>query len=240
MRLWSKHFVGRKNCQRRQGKGCSNQDAWHHRVGLMDRKLGSARRKSNSPDTIIDGSHDIAHFSVRRRNISAMFYLGCIVFLCMQRVHGFTQSMHAGIYEPPSITLQRRQALILHASKDGDGDEEEQDDSEEIESNQEELSVLHDLNWRVDQIRLEEAHTRRFLKSGPRFLPYNECRKWVIAFNRWGTEDEWKQWIDDGEKRNAYIPSSPDVYYGKRGEWKGWDHFLGVETNDDDESISFQ
>lgn len=84
-----------------------------------------------------------------------------------------------------------------------------------------------DLAWRVEKMRLEEANTRRFLKAGPKFLPYTECRNWVRAWNRWETEKEWLEWIDEGEKRNSYIPSRPDEYYGNLGHWKGWDHFLG-------------
>lgn len=92
-----------------------------------------------------------------------------------------------------------------------------------------------DLSWRMNKLRLEEANTRRFLKAGPRFLPYNECRKWVKAWNRWETEEEWKGWIDEGEKRNSYIPARPDEYYGKLGQWKGWDHFLGVSDDNEDD-----
>ena len=51
--------------------------------------------------------------------------------------------------------------------------------------------VIDDLNWRVEKMRLEEANKRRFLKSKPRFLPYEECRKWVQAFGRWATEEDW-------------------------------------------------
>jgi hypothetical protein len=52
--------------------------------------------------------------------------------------------------------------------------------------------VIEDLNWRVHKLRLEEANTRRFLKAGPRFLPYEECRKWVQAWgNRWQSATEW-------------------------------------------------
>ena len=52
--------------------------------------------------------------------------------------------------------------------------------------------VIEDLNWRVEKLRLEEANTRRFLKAGPRFLPYDECRKWVQAWgNRWRSSTEW-------------------------------------------------
>jgi len=66
--------------------------------------------------------------------------------------------------------------------------------------------VFEDLNWRVEKLRLEEQNTQRFLKARPRFLPYEECCKWVQAFGRWQTEEDWKEWIAMGEKRNAYIP----------------------------------
>lgn len=88
--------------------------------------------------------------------------------------------------------------------------------------------VLDDLNWRVEKLRLEEANKRRFLKSGPRFLPYDECRKWVQAWGRWKNAKEWKEWIEMGEKRNSYIPARPDEYYSKQGKWISWDHFLGI------------
>jgi hypothetical protein len=52
--------------------------------------------------------------------------------------------------------------------------------------------VLEDLGWRVEKLRLEEANKRRFLKSGPRFLPYVECKKWVQAWGeRWTSAEEW-------------------------------------------------
>lgn len=87
--------------------------------------------------------------------------------------------------------------------------------------------ILEDLRWRVEKLRLEEQNTKRFLRSKPRFLPYDECRKWVQAFGRrWETEQDWNEWISMGEKRNAYIPSRPDEYYGALGQWKSWDHFL--------------
>ena len=96
----------------------------------------------------------------------------------------------------------------------------------------EQVDTIPDLSWRVEKLRLEEANTRRFLKSKPRFLPYDECRKWVMAWNRWDSEEEWKNWIDEGEKRNSYIPARPDEYYGRLGQWKGWDHFLGKEVDE--------
>lgn len=89
------------------------------------------------------------------------------------------------------------------------------------------------LSWKLAKIRLEQENTKRFLKAGPRFLPYEECRNWVTAWNRWETEEDWKTWIREGEKRNAYIPARPDEYYGRLGKWKGWAHFLGREEDDE-------
>jgi len=94
--------------------------------------------------------------------------------------------------------------------------------------------VLEDLSWRVEKLRLEEANKRRFLKSGPRFLPYGECQKWVHAWGeRWANAGEWNEWISYGEKRNSYIPSRPEEYYTRRGAWVSWEDFLGVKPKDD-------
>jgi hypothetical protein len=83
--------------------------------------------------------------------------------------------------------------------------------------------VLEDLDWRVMKLKLEEENTRRFLKAGPRFLPYDEARKWVQAWGqRWTSEKEWNSWIEKGEKRNSYIPSRPEEYYRRRGKWISW------------------
>eukprot|EP00533_Pseudo-nitzschia_delicatissima_P007532 CAMPEP_0116104606 /NCGR_PEP_ID=MMETSP0327-20121206/14552_1 /TAXON_ID=44447 /ORGANISM="Pseudo-nitzschia delicatissima, Strain B596" /LENGTH=199 /DNA_ID=CAMNT_0003596883 /DNA_START=224 /DNA_END=823 /DNA_ORIENTATION=+ len=95
--------------------------------------------------------------------------------------------------------------------------------------------VLEDLDWRVAKLRLEEANKRRFLKSGPRFLPYVEAQKWVQAWGeRWTSAEEWNEWIESGEKRNSYIPSRPHEYYTRTGDWTGWEDFLGVKTKDDE------
>ncbi len=82
---------------------------------------------------------------------------------------------------------------------------------------------MEDLDWRIQRLRLEEANKKRFLKSGPRFLPYKDVKKWVQAWGeRWTTEEEWKEWIAAGEKRNSYIPSRPDEYFTRTGDWVSW------------------
>lgn len=98
----------------------------------------------------------------------------------------------------------------------------------EEEEAKEEDPMLAPLYERIATVQKEIDRTQRMIKSKPRFLPYEECRKWVIAWgNRWVTEGEWRSWIATGEKRNPYIPSRPDEYYGDKGKWISWDHFLG-------------
>jgi len=117
-----------------------------------------------------------------------------------------------------------------------DGGEEEMDAEEFGDDWDTGGAQLEDLNWRVEKLRLEEQNTRRFLKSKPRFLPYEDCRQWVQAWGRrWRNQDDWENWIAMGEKRNAYIPSQPDEYYGRLGKWISWEHFLGVATAEDDD-----
>jgi len=99
--------------------------------------------------------------------------------------------------------------------------------------------VMEDLMWRVEKLRLEEQNKKKFLKARARFLPYQECRKWVQAWGgRWETAEDWQDWIAMGEKRNPYIPSRPNEYYGRLGQWVSWEHFLLIppSTDDNDET----
>jgi len=112
------------------------------------------------------------------------------------------------------------------------------DDDEEQNENNNDDEFLNGLKFRAEKLRLEEANKRRFLKARARHLPYEECRLWVQAWgNRWISEQEWREWIDMGEKRNAYIPARPDEYYGRLGKWISWEHFLGVADVDTGEEV---
>jgi hypothetical protein len=97
----------------------------------------------------------------RNQSRLSLILLSCL-FL-MSRVDGF-----AGV---GSVCHQSR--LLMAA--DNNDDEEDGEDAG---------IVFEDLSWRVAKLRLEEANTRRFLKAKPRYLPYDECRKWVQAWSR--------------------------------------------------------
>ena len=120
------------------------------------------------------------------------------------------------------------------ANDDDDDDDDDADDWDHPIGGEAILSEAEqgDMLWRLAKVKLEAQNTARFLKARPRFLPYQDCRKWVQAWSRWKTKEDWYSWISLGEKRNAYIPSEPDKYYSQTGDWKGWPHFLGMEDDD--------
>jgi hypothetical protein len=133
---------------------------------------------------------------------------------------------HAFVTSPSRCTMPRYSQKGIE-----DGLLQEEEEWEEVgDSFGSGFIMLDDLNWRVEKMRLEERNRRRFLKAGPAFLPYDECRKWVQSWGkRWTNKKDWEDWIAMGEKRNSYIPSQPEMYYSKLGKWISWEHFLGVD-----------
>lgn len=141
------------------------------------------------------------------------------------------ESLGLGLVVTRRAGINRQTLVLARASSMNDSNEEEEEFVDEELGDK--AIIMEDLSWRVEKLRLEEQNTKRFLKAKPRFLPYEECRKWVQAWGqRWQTEEDWRNWIAQGEKRNSYIPSQPDDYYSSLGQWKGWAHFLGSEENE--------
>ena len=46
------------------------------------------------------------------------------------------------------------------------------------------------------------------------------------------TEKDWRRWINNGEKRNPYVPSNPEVVYAEKG-WTTWEDFLNGDYLDE-------
>ncbi len=243
MRLRAQSRHRWQDCQLCEGKRCSHQGTRFRR-----------RRVSGNTSTkcIITGT------STKIRILLSLLLFNYVLTTMTITVDGFGFGLGFGLIEPKCERRFCERGIYGHIQsgrstqlQNTDDNYAEMDDSEGDEDNESELEVeniyseleidqnddlpspIEDLSWRVEKLRLEEANTRRFLKAGPRFLPYEECRKWVQAWDRWDCEDDWVRWIDEGEKRNSYIPARPDEYYGKLGKWKGWDHFLGKDRTDD-------
>ena len=85
--------------------------------------------------------------------------------------------------------------------------------------------------WRIDQQRLQEAWSAQVRKRKPRFLSFQHARQWARAMY-FTTEKDWRRWINNGEKRNPYVPSNPEVVYAEKG-WTTWEDFLNGDYLDE-------
>mmetsp|Transcript_3460 Transcript_3460/g.5136 ORF Transcript_3460/g.5136 Transcript_3460/m.5136 type:complete len:331 (+) Transcript_3460:32-1024(+) len=184
------------------------------------------RQISSRSGTWVDGRQ--RQQSIMRSKTLVILLLQLIFLLCPTRgLHLFHFHSVRTRNCPSSMNLNTIKPFFTRWKMTVQDDHDDQE--EDLSSRPADNLDFDDLLWRVEKVRLEEANKQRFLKSGPRFLPYEQCRKWVQAWgNRWTSEEEWRQWIDTGEKRNAYIPAYPKEYYTKLGRWVSWEHFLGV------------
>jgi len=112
-----------------------------------------------------------------------------------------------------------------NSSDENDADSESSDTKENV--------VIDDLSWRVAKARLEEeASKRSFLKRKPLKLSYEQSQKWIQRNWAIKTEEEFNDLVANGNLRTPYISKRPEEYYGERGEWISWDHYLTGNCTD--------
>lgn len=112
----------------------------------------------------------------------------------------------------------RRPTRLLLTNKN----ESESSDGTNNNSSAEDDKMLSELV----RVKLEADHTRKFLKSRPRKLGYDQARTWVQRNLGVDTEDEFNDLVENGNLRTPYIPKRPEEYYTHSNEWISWDHFL--------------
>lgn len=117
---------------------------------------------------------------------------------------------------------------------DSNNDNDENDNIEANSSN----TAIDDLSWRVDKVRLEEANTKRFIKRKPIKLPYRESQKWIQRNFGVKTKEEFNDLVANGNLRTPYISKRPEEYYGERGEWISWEHYLLGNSGNCTDSIN--
>lgn len=107
----------------------------------------------------------------------------------------------------------RKRTHLLLANKNADGTDNTTEDDDKM------LSELV-------RVKLEADHKRKFLKSRPRKLAYEEARTWVQRNLGVDTEEEFNDLVENGNLRTPYIPKRPEEYYSHSNKWISWDHFL--------------
>eukprot|EP01082_Thalassiosira_pseudonana_P005896 g5614.t1 g5614 contig2:913544-914167(+) len=110
---------------------------------------------------------------------------------------------------------------------------EESDVPTSNNSNQTDTVHIDELNWRLAKLRLEESYTKRILSRKPIKLPYEQSRKWIQRNWNPKTKEEFEDLVLNGNLRTPYISKRPEEYYGERGEWVSWEHYLLGSLEDD-------
>lgn len=125
-------------------------------------------------------------------------------------------------------SCQQHQHLLFMGAKDNGNSNNENNDTPKKNNDKEEEEnvVIKDLSWRVAKLQLEEANTRRFLKRKPIKLSYTQSQQWIQRNWAPKTKQEFEDLVANGNLRTPYISKRPEEYYGERGEWISWDHYL--------------
>ena len=140
-----------------------------------------------------------------------------------------------GRYSPLFMTQD------IHNDNNDDNEEEEDDDESNSNENpqhhhqqRQDTIPIPSLTYLTNRLRLEQAHTQSLLRRPPLKLPYTVSQKYMRHnFSHIKTKEQFEQLVQDGEIRNVYISKRPEEYYGRRGEWISWEHYLTGVVGDD-------
>lgn len=117
------------------------------------------------------------------------------------------------------------------------GSEDDQGNNDGEPNQVENMILIDELSWRVAKVRLEEANTKRFLNRKPLKMSYLQSRQFIQR--NWGpirTRKEFEDLVSNGDLKTPYISKRPEEYYGRRGEWISWEHYLMGECSSDEMS----
>ena len=126
-------------------------------------------------------------------------------------------------------------SMIDEHSSGGDQDESADDDDSIDDDNDGENVIIDDLSWRVAKARFEETVKPQYLTAKPIKLSYSTSQRWIQRNWAPTTQQEFEDLVVNGNLRTPYISKRPEEYYGARGEWISWDHYLLGECIDEEE-----
>lgn len=88
----------------------------------------------------------------------------------------------------------------------------------------------------VARQKLEKGYTKQIFSRKPLKLDYKTSRRWIQRNWNPKTKEEFYDLVANGNLRTPYISKRPEEYYGERGEWVSWDHYLLVTDEDDEKN----
>lgn len=87
--------------------------------------------------------------------------------------------------------------------------------------------------------RLEDSYKKEILSRKPIKLDYRTSRRWIQRNWNPKTKEEFYDLVANGNLRTPYISKQPEQYYGERGEWISWHHYLLVTDEEDEANGTF-
>ena len=156
--------------------------------------------------------------------------------VCAIIVSSSTTSCVAFVANCPQLvfysTISRHHPLSMAQDSNSNGENNSKDTSNESNSDKDKRitkrndTVTISTSWLVSKARLEHHHTQQLLRRPPLKLPYTTSQKWIQHNFSIKTKEEFEQLVMDGDIKNVYISKRPEEYYGRRGEWISWEHYL--------------
>jgi len=158
--------------------------------------------------------------------------------VCAITVSSSTTSCAAFVANCPQLvfysTISRHHPLSMAQdsnSNDNNDDNDSKGTSNENNKDNKRITKRNDTvtistSWLVSKARLEHHHTQQLLRRPPLKLPYTTSQKWIQHNFSIKTKEEFEQLVMDGDIKNVYISKRPEEYYGRRGEWISWEHYL--------------
>ena len=82
-------------------------------------------------------------------------------------------------------------------------------------NNPEELdeASMTELRLRMSRESLENRYRTSVTRRKRAWLPYDAAAAWARRLGL-ATEDDWRDWLEQGEGRSSYVPSKPVLYLG--------------------------
>jgi len=147
--------------------------------------------------------------------------------VCAIIVSSSTTSCVAFVANCPQLvfysTISRHHPLSM--AQDSNSDNENNNDKDKRLTKRND-TVTISTSWLVSKARLEHHHTQQLLRRPPLKLPYTTSQKWIQHNFSIKTKEEFEELVMDGSIKNVYISKRPEEYYGRRGEWISWEHYL--------------
>ena len=166
-------------------------------------------------------------FIIHDKSVSAAAFITTMHHLDRRRYHELIK-----LHQTFDVATRQGQRIVPLFMSSSSNDGSSNNKSEDSNDDNEELSMA------IAKVRLEQSMKPAYLTSKPIKLSYKTSQRWIQKNWSPKSKKEFDDLVANGNLRTPYISKCPEEYYGARGEWISWDHYLLSNPDDDDISDS--